>query len=153
MRPFVNFGNLMVPISHFFVKQNWTNVLGNGKLMLSLTGKLMVPVTMGSAFCFMWRGVRCGLRMLGFSEFEAAITKNPKKWPKHEEEYPRWPYVVPHDMLMPLKQGITLDEIREIWRSDFRLRPGDTYFGLEKSVFDRTCFAGVGLYTFLLNST
>lgn len=72
-------------------------------------------------------------RIVTATEITGTIEEGAQKWPKQEEEYPRWPYVVPHKRAMGLKEGLTLKEAG----IDFRPRPGDTYLKLDKATFDR----------------
>ena len=76
-------------------------------------------------------------RIVTAVKITGTIADGSKNWPNHDNEYPRWPYAVPHELLMPLKQGIPLKNIREMWKPDFGPRLGDTYFELKKEIYDK----------------
>ena len=72
-------------------------------------------------------------RIITVTEITGTIETGAKEWPDQEQEYPRWPYVVPHKQTLGFKEGLTLKEAG----IDFRPRPGDTYLKLDKETFDR----------------
>lgn len=72
-------------------------------------------------------------RIVTVTEITGTIESGAKAWPDQEEEYPRWPYVVPHKQTMGFKEGLTLKDAG----LDFRPRPGDTYLKLDKDTFER----------------
>ena len=72
-------------------------------------------------------------RIVTVTKITGTIEAGAKKWPNQEQEYPRWPYVVPHKKTVGFKEGLTLKEAG----IDFRPRPGDTYLNLDKETFDR----------------
>ncbi|PKM82846.1 MAG: hypothetical protein CVU89_01530 [Firmicutes bacterium HGW-Firmicutes-14] len=72
-------------------------------------------------------------RVVTVTEITGTIEEGALKWPNQEQEYPRWPYVVPHKQIVGFKEGLTLKEAG----IDFRPRPGDTYLQLDKETFDR----------------
>ncbi len=72
-------------------------------------------------------------RIITVTEITGTIEAGAREWPDQEQEYSRWPYVVPHKQTMGFKEGLTLKEAG----IDFRPRPGDTYLKLDKETFDR----------------
>lgn len=76
-------------------------------------------------------------RIVTASKITGTIDDGQKKWPVQEIEYPRWPYVVPHERLLPYKVGLRLEDIRELGVPKFRPRPGDTYLEINKEIFER----------------
>lgn len=72
-------------------------------------------------------------RIVTVTEITGTIEAGAKEWPDQEQEYPRWPYVVPHKQVLGFKEGLSLKDAG----LDFRPRPGDTYLKLDKETFDR----------------
>lgn len=72
-------------------------------------------------------------KIVTVTEITGTIEDGASEWANQENEYPRWPYVVPHKRTMGYKEGLTLKEAG----IDFRPRPGDTYLNLDKETFDR----------------
>lgn len=72
-------------------------------------------------------------RIVTVTKVTGTIEVGAKQWPSQEQEFPRWPYVVPHEQVMGFKEGLTLKDAG----LDFRPRPGDTYFKLDKETFNK----------------
>ncbi|MHB1127937.1 MAG: hypothetical protein ACYC2T_13475 [Bacillota bacterium] len=73
-------------------------------------------------------------RIVTATKITGTIESGRKKWPNHEQEFTRWPYVLPHELILPTKRGIFLKEIRELL-PNFGPRPGDTYIKLPREIY------------------
>ena len=93
-----------------------TNIVPGTKCLVYLTGPIKRIVTV--------------------SEITSTVYDGKENWPNHEIEFPRWPYVVPHNLLISYKKGLGLEEIRELGLPKFRPRPGDTYVSIDKDIFE-----------------
>lgn len=76
-------------------------------------------------------------RIVTATKITGTIEAGAKQWPNQEQEFPRWPYVVPHEQIMGFKEGLTFKEAG----LDLRPRPGDTYFKLDKETFEKIAAA------------
>jgi len=72
-------------------------------------------------------------RIVTVTKITGTIEAGAKQWPNQESEFPRWPYVVPHETIMGFKEGLSLKDAG----LDFRPRPGDTYLKLDKQTFNK----------------
>lgn len=60
-----------------------------------------------------------------------------KEWPNHDQEFPRWPYTLTHELITGFKRGIPLEEIRQGELEKFGPRPGDSYIPITEATYKR----------------